>query len=225
MDMVIFPLMPWFNRPREKCTKIFRYLEILDSGEQHINSATKFTILKDKVYRIVQLPHKTLYQVYISTSLRNQLFHIFHDHPLAVHLERYKTYKRLQALAYWPKISLDVTKYVKCCQTCQVQKPENQRHPGKLQQTMVRRPWDMLGVDIMGPFPRSSAGNVYLFLDYYSRWVELFTLRRATAESVSQVLNREILTCWGVPNYILSRQDSQFVSSVFAETCKKWNLK
>lgn len=203
------------------------YESILDSGEQKVNPATKVTILEDKVYRIVQLPHKTLYQVYIPIPLRKHLLQIFHDHPLSGHLGRYKTYKRLQALAYWPKMSLDVKDYVQCCQTCQVQKPENRRRPGKLQQTMVSRPWEMLGVDIMGPFPRSSAGNNYLlvFVDYYSRWVELFPLRRATAETVSQVLIRDILTRWGVPDYILSDRGSQFISLVFEETCKKWNLK
>lgn len=63
-----------------------------------------------------------------------------------------------------------------------------------------------------------------MFVDCYSCWVELFPLRCATAETVSLVPNREILTWWGVPDHILSDQGSQFVSSVFGESCKKWNL-
>lgn len=84
----------------------------------------------------------------------------------------------------------------------------------------------MLGVDLMGPFPRSSSGNLYLivFVDYYTRWVEMFPLRKATAEAVSQILTKEILTRWGVPTFILSDQGPQFVSAVFGETCKRWNL-
>uniref|UniRef100_A0A8D0AMC3 Integrase catalytic domain-containing protein n=1 Tax=Sander lucioperca TaxID=283035 RepID=A0A8D0AMC3_SANLU len=99
--------------------------------------------------------------------------------------------------------------------------------PGKLQQTVVKEPWEMLGVDLMGPFPRSSNGNIYLivFVDYYTRWVEMFLLRKATAETVSQILRKEILTHWDVPTFILSGQGSQFVSSVFEETCRRWNLK
>ena len=203
------------------------YESILEATDQPTPPDTKFTILEDKVYRIVQLPHKTLCQIYIPLPLREQLLRLFHDHPLAGHLGRYKTYKRLQALAYWPKMSLDVKTYIQCCQTCQIQKPENRRRPGKLQQTTVTQSWEMLGVDLMGPFPRSSSGNLYLlvFVDYYSRWVELFPLRRATAETVSQVLHKEILTRWGVPDYVLSDQGSQFISSVFSETCRRWNLK
>ena len=84
----------------------------------------------------------------------------------------------------------------------------------------------MLGVDLMGPFPRSSRQNVYLlvFVDYYSKWVELFPLRRATAESISQILIKDILTRWGVPDYLLSDRGSQFVSEVLDETCKIWNV-
>lgn len=54
----------------------------------------------------------------------------------------------------------------------------------------------------MGPFARNSAGNAYLlvFVDYYSRWVELFVVRKATAETVSQVLTKEVLSQWGVPD-------------------------
>ena len=85
----------------------------------------------------------------------------------------------------------------------------------------------MLGVDLMGHFPRSSNGNVYLlvFVDYYTRWVEMFPLRKATSETVSQILTKEILTRWGVPSYILSDRGSQFVSSIFEETCSRWNLR
>lgn len=202
------------------------YDAIMEKGEVVENASTKFTVLEDKVYRVVHLPHKTLYQVYIPSSLRQQLLHHYHNDPVSGHFRRYKTYKRLQALVYWPKMSIDVREYVRCCQVCQLYKPQTRKPPGKLQQTVVHGPWEMLGVDLMGPFPRSSSGNLYLivFVDYYTSWVEMFPLRKATAEAVSQILTKEILTRWGVPTFILSDQGPQFVSAVFGETCKRWNL-
>lgn len=145
------------------------------------------SVLEDKVYRMVQLPHKTVYQVYIPSSLRQQLLRHYHADPSS-------------RLVYWPKMSIDVR--VRCCQICQLYKPETRKPPGKLQQTVVHGPWKMIGVDLMGPFPRSSHGNLYLlvFVDYYTRWVEMFPLRKATAESVSQILIREMLTRWGGSN-------------------------
>ena len=110
---------------------------------------------------------------------------------------------------------------------CQAYKLESRKVAGKLQQTIVRRPWEMVGVDLMGPFPRSLKRNLYLlvFVDYYSRLVELFPLRKATAESVTKVLIQDILTRWGVPDYLLSDQGPQFIANVFEETCKEWNLR
>lgn len=119
----------------------------MEAGEIAENSTTKFTILEDKVYRVVQLPHKTLDQIYIPTPLRQQFLCYYHDEPLSGHLGRYKTYKRLQALVYWPKMSLDGREYVQCYQVCQLHKPETRKPPGKLQQTAINAPWEMLGVE------------------------------------------------------------------------------
>lgn len=144
----------------------------------------------------MHLLHKSLYQIYIPTFLRQQLLHHYHDEPLSGHLGRYKTYKRLQALVYWPIISLDVRDYVQCCQVCQLHKPNSRKPSGKLQHTKVNAPWEMLGVDLMGPFRQSSNVNVYLivFVDYCRIWGDMFPLQTATAETVSQILRKEILT-------------------------------
>lgn len=84
----------------------------------------------------------------------------------------------------------------------------------------------MLGMDLMGPFPRSSNRNMYvlIFVDYYTQWLELFPLRKTMAEAISRILTQQNLTQWGIPDYILSDRGSQFVSSVFQSTCQTWNV-
>lgn len=49
-----------------------------------------------------------------------------------------------------------------------------------------------MGVDIMGPLPRSTNQNEYLlvFVDYFTCWVELFPIRTATAKTVATVFKR-----------------------------------
>ena len=84
-----------------------------------VNNTAKLTIIEDKVYGVVQLPYRILYQVYIPELLHPQLLQSIHDDPISGHLGRYKTYKRLQAIVYWPNMSLDVKEYVRTCQTCQ----------------------------------------------------------------------------------------------------------
>lgn len=173
--------------------------------------------MEDLIYRVVKLPHKTLYQLYIPAGFREHLLEYLHQDPLSGHLGRHKTYRRLQHLVYWPKMSWDVRMFCQDCHVCQAYKPENRKLAGKLQQTIVHRPWEILGMDWMGPFPRSSNQNVYLlvFVDYYTRWVELFPLRTATAESISCVLVKDIFTRWGIPDYLLLDCGPQFVSIIF----------
>ncbi|KAL0150146.1 hypothetical protein M9458_054573 [Cirrhinus mrigala] len=43
-------------------------------------------------------------------------------------------------------------------------------------------------------------------------------------KSIATILRKEILTHWGVPDFILSDRGTQFVSSVFREVCEKWKV-
>ncbi len=108
------------------------YEQIVESGEVTVNSSTKFTILEDKVYRVVQFPHKTVYQVYIPKALRSQLLQSLHEDPLAGHLGQFKTCKRLQALVYWPNLNQNVKEFVQNCHICQLHMPECRKPPGSL---------------------------------------------------------------------------------------------
>ncbi len=183
--------------------------------------------MEDKVYRTVKNPNGVNhYQVYVPAALRSKVLVAFHDNPLSGHFGRFKTLKRIQKLAYWPKMWKDVVTYVRNCTVCQTLKPETRRLAGKIQQTVVGRPWEMLGIDLMGPLPRSTKGNTQLLVivDYYSRWVELFPLRKATAEVIGQILIREIFTRWGTPDYLLSDRGSQFISHVLQAVCEKWQV-
>ncbi len=84
-------------------------------------------------------------------------------------------------------------------------------------------PNEMLGVDIMGPMPQSTHQNEYLlvFVDNFSRWVELFPMWNASAQTIAAIFQREVLTRWGVPDFILSDRGTQFLSAIFKEVCGK----
>lgn len=59
--------------------------------------------------------------------------------------------------------------------------------------------------------------GLLVFVDYFSRWVELFPMRTAIARTIATILRTEILTRYGVPDFILSDRGTQFVSSIFKE--------
>lgn len=120
----------------------------------------------------------------------------------------------------------DVKHFIQKCVICQSLKADNQKPAGKLQQTTVRGPNEMLGIDLMGPLPRSSERNEYLLVvvDYFTRWVEFTPLRTATAKTIARFLRKDIFTRWGIPDYIFSDRGPQFVSSIFQELCNQWTV-
>ncbi|XP_036431193.1 GTPase IMAP family member 8-like [Colossoma macropomum] len=120
----------------------------------------------------------------------------------------------------------DVWQHVRLCAICQQYKPDNKKPAGFLQTTEVEEAGYMLGLDFMGPFPRSKKGNSYLLVvvDYYTKWIELFPLRDSKTPRLCQLLRDEIFTRWGVPKYLVSDRGPQFTSQLLTDVCKKWGV-
>lgn len=59
----------------------------------------------------------------------------------------------------------------------------------------------MLGIDLMGPFPKSKKQHEYLLVvvDYFTKWLELYPLRSAKACQIAKILIDKIFTRWGTP--------------------------
>ncbi len=165
-------------------------------------------------------------QLVIPNVFRQTFLQYAHDNPLSGHLGKMKTLLRLLESVYWPSIRNDVWKYCKECQTCQKYKASTTKAPGQLQSTPVVEPGYMLGVDIMGPFPRSPKQNEYLLVvvDYFTKWVELFPMRTAKASLIARILVEEIFTRWGIPAYLVSDRGTQFTSHLLDLLCKQWGV-
>jgi hypothetical protein len=65
----------------------------------------------------------------------------------------------------------------------------------------VNFPWQILGVDLLGSFPRSSKGHSHLLVavDWFSKYVPLFPLRKASATNVIRFIEDNVFLVFGVP--------------------------
>jgi len=110
-------------------------------------------------------------QVVMPTNFREQCLQYAHANPLSGHLGRMKTLRRLLEVTYWTEIRKDVWRICKECQVCQQYKPCITKLAGRLQSTPVVEPGYMLGIDLMGPFPKSTRLNEYVLVvvDYCSK--------------------------------------------------------
>lgn len=203
--------------------EIIRALREKLESESCVDSS-EFCLHNDMVYFRDQRsscrlhPYKDL-RYYVPCPLRNTLLQYFHDHPTAGHLGIAKTLSRLQKRVYWPGMRGEVKKYVLSCEKCQLTKPTNRKPAGYMQPVVASYPWEFAGVDFVGPLPRSTRGNEYIlvFVDYFTKWVEICPVREATADVAARKFVSEVFARHGAPKYLVSDRGVQFVS-VFFET-------
>ena len=121
------------------------------------------------------------------------------------HLSNIKVLSELRRHYWWLGIRRDVTRWTRGCIVCAT------RSVGRA----VKPPFDWIGVDII-QFPKMSRGNQYavVFVDYLTKWPEVFAVPDQSAATIARLLIEEIV---GVPSEILSNRGKAFLSGQMRE--------
>ena len=105
----------------------------------------------------------------------------------------------LLKLSYtWCNMRADIDNHIKNCLECtkfQAQfNIDPELHPIPVEPSV----WHTVGMDLMGPFPTSSAGKrfVIVAIDYFSKWIEAKPLYGQSAEEAARFLT-ELLDRFG----------------------------
>lgn len=119
-------------------------------------------------------------------------------------------------------MSKDIASLCKECDQCARGKPGPGLGRAPLQQAAVGSPFDRIGVDIMGPYPVTKDGNEYIIVlsDYFTKWVDAFSVVNHTALTVADTLVTEVMCRFGVPTSIHSDQGREFESDLFKYVCQ-----
>ncbi len=157
-------------------------------------------------------------QIVLPKECRRTVLRMAHTIPIAGHLGRKKTAQRILRRFYWPTLYKDVADFCRSCEACQ--KSTHRRVPKApmIPLPVVAEPFQRLAMDIVGPLPRSRAGNRYVLVvcDYATRYPEAVALRNIDAESVAEELVK-LFARVGIPREILTDQGTNFTSQLLAE--------
>ena len=84
-----------------------------------------------------------------------------------------------------------------------------------------------MGIDLLGPFPRTKRGNIYVLtmVDSFTHWPEFVALPDSTATSVAQAFFESIICRHGCPKRLLSDRGVQFLSNLVKSICNILNVK
>ena len=150
---------------------------------------TDSKLKKDLLYKIVPSKEDLLV---IPISLRDKLLYHFHNTILSVHTSRDRMLKIMQDRFYWPGITTDISRWVSGCLTCSKIKPTQPLINGLLVPIATSAPFEIVGMDILGPFKVSKDGYKYVLvcIDLFTSWVEAAPLKTLKAEETLQVFFR-----------------------------------
>lgn len=153
----------------------------------------------------------------VPESLRPAVFRAMHDDITSGHLGFARTLHRLRQRFYWPKLRKTTQQYVASCVQCQRHKSPTTPPPGPLHPVKpATSPFEKVGVDLLGPFPKSPTGHRWIIVcvDYLTRYAETAALVSAKATDVSSFLLHSVILRHGAPRVIISDRGRQFTADV-----------
>lgn len=147
-------------------------------------------------------------------------------HELYGHVGPKKCISVVKEICIFPNLHRRIRHVVSCCDLCQRAKTSTVRSQGLMQSTLSHSPLDCILVDLYGPLPTTWNGVSYVFvvLDNFSRFVKLYTLKRATALATTNRMIDHYINTYGKPKIIVSDHGVQFNSKIWQSRLKQLDI-
>lgn len=185
-----------------------------------------FSVKKELLYHVglpvskwleVHGAGEALWRLVVPSVLRKTVLEKYHSATTAGHPGQSKTLLAVRSRFFWPRMKADVISFVRGCTTCQLVKAPV-RQPFGLHEgaTNPGSPMDIVTMDLMGPYTATRSGNKYVcvFMDLFSRWVEIKAIPSKRYKYVADNFVSQIVCRYGVPRAIISDNGTEFVNKV-----------
>jgi hypothetical protein len=146
--------------------------------------------------------------------MRKNLLKEKHSGGLVGHFGHDKMLSKLNGSYFWPRMRIDVRKFVDRCRICQHTK-------GKRQNTWLYQPlpiperlWDTVSMDFILGLPRTQRGydSIFVVLDRFSKMAHFIPCQKTNdATHIVNLFFKEVVRLHGLPKSIISDQDTKFV--------------
>ena len=213
------------SKEQKQDLKIETLLDTLEQSEEEKGECSKYFVHEDVLYhKQVPPPYRpnqdVIDQVVVPRSMIRKVIELNHIPPLSGHLGYKKTLQGINQQFIWEEMAHDVKRFVASCSSCQERKTSPHLRPSPLLRfTAVKQPFELVGMDILGPLPMTVNGNKYLllFTDYLSKWVEGVVIPDKKSETIARAFISEIIARHGVPRRLLADRGTNFLSSMIKD--------
>ncbi|XP_018576375.1 uncharacterized protein K02A2.6-like [Anoplophora glabripennis] len=135
----------------------------------------------------------------------------------AGHPGRDETIRSIGLLYYWPSMRRQVKTHERYCLLCAASKRGGAwQEKAPLKPRPPQRPWQVVSVDIMGPYSQTKKKNRFLIVltDICSKWVEALPVPKVRPRILIDFMEN-ICQQWGYPERVISDNGSTFKSGVW----------
>jgi len=152
---------------------------------------------------------------------------IIETHERYGHLGPSKIYQMLHRQYQLHNMYRTVKRTIKTCDLCQKSKCTNQRARGPTQSILPNEPLQIVSLDLMGPLPRGQGGSKYILaiLDIFSKYIQLYPLKKATTETILKRITQEYIPNVGKMQSILTDNGTQFRSNKWYNALQLMNIR
>ena len=190
-----------------------------------LSRLAEFQLLDSVLVRTSDRRGRTVLQVVVPKCMTREILQSFHDDPTGGHLSRDKMLGKIRARYYWPNLDDDVKQHCRRCLECQKLKPPPILPVAPMHPIECSRPFELVSMDICGPYPISDRGNRYILVitDHFTKWVEAYPIPNQEAVTVGFCFESFVNT-FGYPDIVLTDQGRNFESALIKEMCARLKI-
>lgn len=146
----------------------------------------------------------------LPVSLRNEALRLAHEG----HVGEVATKRIMRLFFWWPRMSAEVSRFIKGCETCAQLSKRNPPLP-LVSRDLPGGPWEILQVDFLS-VPNYGSGELLVVVDTYSRYLCVVEMKGIDASSTNRALC-EVFQIWGCPVILQSDNGPPFQSAEFIQ--------
>lgn len=130
----------------------------------------------------------------------------------------------LRSRVWWPAMNEQIEHFVEACESCS--RTSKSEKPVPMRRSILpTEPWEALAVDFSGPHSAINGGYVLLIVDYYSRYLVAFIVKRQEFEGNVKPAFERLFERFGKPKSVRSDNGPPFNGDPYASYLREAGVK
>ena len=192
-----------------------------ERNPQEARHVEGYVLDEGRLMRRVMINHEARTLYVMPTCMRKSIVVQYHDCMGHFGLDR--TIAHITRNFWFTSMRMYVRRHIQGCMSCLYSKQPGGRAAGYLHPIPPpSRPFERVHIDHLGPFPKTSQNNSYVFLvvDGLTKYVRLFATEGTTARETVRCMQRYIAQ-FGSPAKIVSDRGTAFTAADFEKYCEE----